>query len=97
MSGLRPGLRTGIGVGWRPGRHQRRILRLQPVLKVLAAAIAILWQGLVHAGSVALGAGDADVEMEVMPPHRAHLGEPGAIRTGIAAEGHLDRRIDENA
>src|ERR1700677_4675994 len=40
---------------------------------------------------------DTDVEMIIVPPPRPHLGEPAAIRTGLAAQRLLDRRIDENA
>ena len=37
------------------------------------------------------------MEMIVVTPHRPHLGEPAPVALGLAADGHLQRRIDEDA
>src|SRR5262245_19123335 len=61
---------------WRSGRS---LNELDPVGKLLAAAIVAWWLGLVLAIGAALGAGDPNVEMIVVAPDRAHLMQPGAI------------------
>ena len=61
------------------------------------AAIAIARDGLLLlAGSLVRGAGQADVEMIIVAPHRPHLGKPGPIPLGLPADGPLDRGIHEN-
>src|SRR5262249_58067397 len=38
-----------------------------------------------------------DVEMIIVPAPRPHLGKPGAVRTSLAAQRFLDRRVDKDA
>ena len=49
------------------------------------------------AGRAVRRTADADVEMVVVPPPRPDLFEPRAVGAGLAAQRHLDRRVDEDA
>ena len=49
-----------------------------------------------HSG-LSVRTADAHVEMIVVPDHRAHLVQPGAVAFDVAAQRLLDRRVDEHA
>ena len=61
------------------------------------AAVAGRHRVLALAGRLAGRAFDADMEMVVVPVHRAHLGQPAAVACRLAADRLLDGRIDEDA
>ncbi len=91
----------GLGLAALRRRALRRedggVLLLQPVAQVRAAAVAVGHRVLLLAGVGAVRAADADVEMEVVPPHRPDLREPAPVAPRLPAQRDLDRRVDEDA
>src|SRR6516225_4265035 len=83
----------------RLGRPPRRMTPLwrEPPIKLLAAAVAWRRQRLVPASGLAGWAREADMEVLVVAPPRAYLGEPCSIRAGLVAQFPFDRGVDENA
>ena len=79
--------------------RERRIEKCvgEPRLELGAAAVAAGVRRLRLTGRAVRRAADADVEVIVVPPPRPHLLEPGAVRARLAAQRHLDRRVDEDA
>jgi hypothetical protein len=68
----------------------------EPVGKIICTASFICRRRRLRlAIPVAGGTFDADVEVIIVPVHRADLGEPASVAFGFATEGLLDGRIDE--
>src|SRR5205085_10891838 len=85
----------------RPDRRfpRRQVLGLlgEPPVEIGAAAIAERHWPLIMAFGVAARAGEPDMEMIIVSPPRANAFQPGAIGAGLAAQGALDGRVDEDA
>src|SRR5258708_31916370 len=84
------------GLSGRPRRLWVLCLRGEPPGE-FAAPVAGRRRRLILALGLAAGAGEAQVEMIIVPPPRADPPQPLAIRPGFATERALDRRVDENA
>ena len=93
--GGRPFRRRARGAGGGGGRMQRR--GGEPMVELLAAALARRPHRLPLAFVIVGRAVEPDVEMKVVSPPRLHLAEPGSVAAGVAAERLLDRRVDEDA
>src|SRR6516165_2933392 len=70
---------------------------LEPVIELVAAAIALIRRRLWLAIGTVRRTSDADVEVFGMAVPRPNFLQPIAIRAGLAAQRLLDRGIDENA
>ena len=69
----------------------------EPISEIICAASLIRrgWR-LRFAFSIGRRTFDADVEVIIMPIHRADLGKPGPVSFGLTTKCSFDRRVDEN-
>src|SRR6202034_3171016 len=70
---------------------------LEPEIEIVPTAFACPRGRLRLALGTARLAIEANVKVIVVAPPRSHFGKPAAIRPRLAAQGLLDRRIDEDA
>src|SRR5262249_56274150 len=90
--------RRGRGLGVRGGRRWGVEHGVgEPVGEFLAAAIVRRSRRLRFAFRAVGRADEPNVEMKVVSPPRLPLAEPMAVAAGVAAQGFLDRSVDEDA
>src|SRR6516162_9467786 len=86
----------------RLGLRRRRRPRVEhgigePIRELLVAAVVRRSRRLRFAFRAVGRADEPNVEMKVVSPPRLHLAEPMAVAAGVAAQGFLDRSVDEDA
>jgi len=68
----------------------------EPIIEVLAAAIASACRRLRLAFGAVGRAAQADVKVVVVPPPRPHFLQPSAIVSGLAAQRFFDRAVQRS-